>query len=201
MSITRISYTGRIPGIKVLADTVAELNGYTGQVGQGEIGAVNGELFYKELRNSSSFTPVSGLEATGTIATAAVKTLNGTPVTVIAAPGAEKIVIVDEIQLFLDYAAADYVADAGEDLSFKYTGSTTIATIDTANGFLTASADAHLFAKVSVYDVDNAEVVNGFDFTAEANKGVDLTILIGEVATGDSPLKYKIKYRIVDALV
>lgn len=201
MSIDRISYTGRIPGVKVKADSISELNGYIGQVGQGEIGAVNGELLYKSLRNSTSFSPVGGSVASGTIATAAVKTLNGTPVTVIAAPGAGKVVIVDEIQFFIDFEAAAYVAGAGEDLSLLYAGSTTIATVDTANGFLTASADAHLYAKAVYTACDNAEVTNGFDFTAEVNKAVNLTILVGEVATGDSPLKYSIKYRIVDVLV
>jgi hypothetical protein len=200
MSVERISYTGAIPGIKIKATTLAELDASVGQVGQGEIGVVNGELFYKLERNSTSFKPTGGLEATGTIASAAVLTLNATPVELIAAPGAGKVVVVEEVQLFLDYGSADYVAAAGEDLDITYASGSEIMQIDSDNGFLTASADSHLIAKTTVYDADAATTANGLIYGGNANKAVNLTILVGEVATGDSDLKYKVKYRIVDLL-
>ena len=294
MSIERISYTGEIPGIKIKATTLAELNTSVGQVGQGEIGVVDGELFYKLERNSSSFSATGGLIASGTIATAAVKTLNATPVEAIAAPGAGQLVVVDEVNLFLDFATTAYAAGADEDLLLKYGGldGTEIIQIDSGNGFLTSTVDTHLIAQPSTYDSDAATTLNGlivskiigtavgdavFVFTGGAiedewtdashgyldgdkvvfsavgtgapeflintayyivnkqtnifnlsltsggdpiegtadsigtwtlghyndgnvNQAVNIQMLTGEVATGDSPLKYSIKYRVIDIL-
>lgn len=294
MSIERISYTGEIPGIKIKATTLTELNTSVGQVGQGEIGVVDGELYYKLERNSTSFKATGGLVASGTIATAAVKTLNSANVEVIAAPGEGQLVVVDEINLFLDYNSAAYDAGAGEDLILIYGGldGTEILQIDSDNGFLESTVDAHLIAQPSSYDVDTATTLNGLIFSniigtvvgaavfvftggsiedewtdashgyldgdkvifsavgtgapeflintayyivnkqtnifnlaltssgdpiegtvdssgtwtlghyndGNVNKAVNIGILSGEVATGDSPLKYSIKYRVIDIL-
>ncbi len=141
--------------------------------------------------------------ATGTISSAEVLALNATPITLIAAPGAGKTIIVDEIQLFLDYGSADYAADAGEDLTFQYaTGNVAIAAIDNdAVAFLTASADAHWFGQPgAVYDVQAAATGDGVLLTTIDNEAIEVTIATGEVITGDSPIKWRIKYRVIDSL-
>ena len=123
------------------------------------------------------------------IATAAVKTLNATPVTVIAAPGASVYTQFLGAYLFLDFGTAAYDGiAAGEDLALSYTdasGDTVSATIE-ATGFMDAAADA-------LY------VANPIDCIPVANAVIALHMLTGEIATGDSPLKVRCFHRQVRA--
>jgi len=119
-----------------------------------------------------------------TIATAAVKTLNATPVDVIPAPGAGYGIQLLGVEVFLDYATTAYDGiAAGEDLTLKYTNGSgaVLATVETT-GFLDASADALAWAP-------------GVAATIAANAKVVAHMLAGEIATGDSPITIRAKWR------
>ena len=77
---------------------------------------------------------------------------------------------------------------AGEDLAVKYTDAAgaVCATIE-ATGFLDQAADEH-------------RVVNAQEAAWEpvANAALVLHLLTGEIATGDSPLKVRVFYKILD---
>lgn len=158
-----------------------------------------------DLSNSIAATDFADgvmLEATGTIAAAAVATLNATPVELIASPGAGKAVIVDEVQLFLDFGSVAYDdVGAGEDIQIEYaTSGADIVQVE-STGFLDAAADAHRFAKPAAYNVAES-TAGGFDLDNADDEAVQLTVLTGEVfsAAGDSPLKWKVRYHVVDLL-
>jgi len=157
----------------------------------------------RELLESVSDVLNTTKVATGTLTSAQILALNATPITVVAAPAAGQVIIVDEIQLFLDYGSATYVAGAGEDLTLQYvTSNTDIAVIDNdAVALLTAAADAHWIGRPqALYNVGAAAAGDGVllsDFDAE---GLEFTIATGEVATGDSTLKYRISYHEVTYL-
>ncbi len=126
-----------------------------------------------------------------TIATAAVKTLNATPVALVAAPGAGKILVPVLVQFFLDYGTTAYDGiAAGEDLNVRYTNGSgaLVATIE-ATGFLDATADAYRWVTPTT-----AAAVAGV-----ANAALVLYMATGEIATGDSPLKVRTYYRVIDA--
>ena len=125
-----------------------------------------------------------------TITAAELKALNATPKTLIAAPGAGKAILPVDIAAFLDYGTVAYDGiAAGEDLAIKYTNAsgTQLGVIETT-GFLDATADAfrHL----------------NFCFTTAmnptANAALVAHMLTGEIATGDSPLKLRIHYRVIN---
>jgi hypothetical protein len=143
-------------------------------------------------------------EATGTISSAEILALNATSKVVIAAPGAGKAIVVDEVQLFLDYGSAGYAADAGEDLVLQYTtGGVDILSIDNdAVAFLTATADAHWIGQPgALYDAQAAGTGDGVLISGFDNESVEFAIAgSGEVVTGDSPIKYRISYREVTYL-
>lgn len=129
------------------------------------------------------------LRVTGTIAAAAVRTLNATPVTLIAAPGAGKYIEVDRVHWFLDFGTAAYDAAAsGDTLEAKYTNGSGSAVVDAVagNAIGSASADYHAVVRAvpEVVPVANAAIV------AHINSGE------WYAAAGDSPLKYEISYRI-----
>lgn len=161
------------------------------------------DLGIPTLQSDVSTLQLENLEATGTLTTAQIKALNATPITLIDAPGTGKTIVVDEIQLFLDYNSATYVAGAGEDLVFQYaTGNVAIASIDNdAVAFLTATADAHWLGQpVGIYAASVAGTGDGVLLTTIDNEAIEVTIASGEVATGDSPIKWKIKYHVVTNL-
>lgn len=125
-----------------------------------------------------------------TIAAGAVATLNATPVELVAAPGAGKAIVVDEVQWWLDFGSTAYDAAAsGDTLVAKYTNGSGAAVVDTVAGdtFGGASADAYAVARgASVAPVANAAVV------AHINTGEWYG------AAGDSPVKARIRYRTLD---
>ena len=124
-----------------------------------------------------------------TVSSAEVLALHATPKTLVAAPGIGYSLVLDSAVLFLDYNSTPYNGIAGaEDLEIRHTnGSGTLfATIETT-GFLDASADAVRFVQATtsaaIIPTDNAPLV--------------LDLASGEIATGDSPLKIQVKYRVI----
>ncbi len=128
-------------------------------------------------------------EVRGTITTAQLLAMNATPKVVIAAPGAGKAIIVDEVELFLDYNSAAYAADAGEDLVLRCTTttSTVFATWDDADTIIEGTADTRRIMKPTYAAT--------FDPLTADNESIEFAILSGEWATGNSPILYRIKYR------
>lgn len=156
----------------------------------------NGEAFYqKELGGTllADDETKRGLsQITGTvIATAAVKTLNATPVELIAAPGAGLAIVPRVVEVFLDYGTTAYDGIAGgEDLVLRYTDGSgnAIQTIE-ATGFLDATAD------------ESRIVVIDGDIQPTANAAVVLHMATGEIATGDSPLQVRVlEYDVIKLL-
>ncbi len=124
-----------------------------------------------------------------TIATAAVKTLNATPVQLVAAPGAGKYIEAVSIHWWLDFATVGYDAAAvGDTLEAKYTNGAGAAVVDAVagNAIGAAAADYH----VTVQAVPEVIPV--------ANAAIVAHINVGEwfAAAGDSPLKAEVFYRV-----
>ena len=129
--------------------------------------------------------------ATVTIPAASVRTLNATPYELVPAPGAGYANVFHSAVVFLDYASAGYDAvGASDDLTIRYTNASgaLIATIET-DPFLTLTADAVRY----VLPTTTAAI------TPVANAALVAHISTGEIysAAGDSPLKFKVYYRVV----
>jgi len=124
------------------------------------------------------------------IATAAVLTLNATPVSCVAAPGAGITLEFLGAYIFLDYNAAAYVDAAGEDVVFSYTDASGVEVSIRADG---GEFDGTADALVWVPPIGAVGAVGGL--TMVANAAIVLHLLSGEWATGDSPLKVRVYYR------
>lgn len=121
-----------------------------------------------------------------TLTAAQVKALNATPITLVAAPAAGTANVLLDVQFFLDYNSAAYAGiAAGEDLAVRYTNGSgdILATIE-ATGFLDATADAFRFQTVVATSI-----------TPAAAAAIVLHMIAGEIITGDSPLKVRIRTR------
>lgn len=154
--------------------------------------ASSGDQFPALLNPSGQVTDSATFVASGTIAAADVKTLNATPVTLVAAPGSGKALILLGATLFMDYASAGYDSvGTSDDLTLRYTNGSggLLATVETT-GFLDQTSDQTRY----VYPVSTAAI------TPTANAPIVAHLSTGEIynAAGDSPLKYKVAYQIID---
>lgn len=132
-----------------------------------------------------------------TIATAAVKTLFGTPVTLVAAPGANKALLFEGAVVFMDYGTVAYDGiAAGEDISIKYENASglEVGQCETT-GFLDQATD-----QVRIIRPHHAASGNNA-ITPLVNKPLVMQILIDNIATGDSPIKVRTFYRVVPTVL
>lgn len=156
-----------------------------------EVSGVAGDIIPVHVIAGQVIATDTGVtQADVTITTGQLLALNATPKELVAAPGAGKAILVEDLQLFLDFnsVAYDGIA-AGEDLELRYENGSgaLIATIET-DPFLAASADAYRHVRP----------VTTAAHLVPANKAVVLRLASAEIATGNSPLKCRIRYRTVD---
>lgn len=152
-----------------------------------EISGVAGDIIPVKVAPGVVGNDTGTVTANVTISTAELLALNAAPKTLVAAPGSGKALILVDVQLMLDYnsAAYDGIA-AGEDLEIRYTNGSgqLVATVE-STGFLDATADAYRH----VYPTSTAAIVPA------ANAALVMDLASGEIATGNSPLKVRLRYR------
>jgi len=122
-----------------------------------------------------------------TVTSAQVLALYGTPITIVEAPGAGKMVEFVGAVLYKPAGTAYAGIAAGENVAIKYTDASG-AQVNTAlesDGFLDQTT-----AQLRITRPIVTEVV------PVANAALVLQILTGEIITGDSPLYVKVFYRV-----
>lgn len=123
-----------------------------------------------------------------TVSSAEILALNATPKTLVAAPGAGKVLEFVSATAILDYNSAAYAGvGATEDLVIRFTdasGAIVSTTLETT-GFIDQTSDQLRTHKAIVTDL-----------TPVANSPLVLHLLNGEVTTGNSPIRYKVAYRV-----
>jgi len=143
-----------------------------------------------------SSTPVCSGEFTTevTVTTGELLALNATPKTLIAAPGAGRALIFLGAQIWYDYNSAAYAGIAGtEELAIRYTG-TAGAIVGTCEptGFLDQTADETRW----VYPL-SPNTAPDTSIEPPANAPLVLHMTVGEITTGNSPLKIRIRARMI----
>ena len=122
------------------------------------------------------------------ISSAAVKTLNATPVAIVSEVAGYNILPI-EFMIYMDYGAAAYDGiGAEEDLEIRYNSATgTLVALFETTGWLDSTSDEvrwHLpFSSGAVEPIPSATL--------------KVRMRTGEVATGDAPLKIRTIYRLV----
>ena len=122
-----------------------------------------------------------------TLTSAEILALNATPITILAAPGAGLAYIVERVEAYKPAGTAYAGIAAGEDLTIKYTNAsgTAVATLETTGFLDQATAQTRSVRGLST------------DVTPVANAALVAHLLTGEITTGDTVIKLRIKVRIV----
>lgn len=124
-------------------------------------------------------------EAYLTIATADVKLLFGTPLEIVAAPGANKGIVIEEAVMYLTYNSATYD-----------TNTTLWIVTDTAEIAQFIGTTYLASSKTVAIQLNRYGVVGKTQIIA--NKGVNVFVTGGNPATGDSEVIIYVKYTIID---
>lgn len=131
------------------------------------------------------------------ITTAQLLALNATPITVIAAPGANKANIIKSVTAYKPAGTAYAGIATGEDVAIRYTdGSGAIASAIEATGFLdqTTAQVRHAYPQSAVGTVDP-------EITPVANAVIVAHMTTGEITTGDTSLFLRIRYEVIPTVI
>jgi hypothetical protein len=175
------------------------LNQLVQQTGPGLIGrsaATLGDMSYQTLTNEGNVfslfgTTLAGNQdygvrlAKGTLTSGQVLTLNTAPITVIAAPGAGKMINILSVATKITFGTAAYAANT--QLSLKYVGAAYNACTDASTLVSGASRTLRWDQVVSTTaSATNTQMLE--------NAGVQITVNTGNPTTGDSSVDYYIYY-------
>ena len=131
-----------------------------------------------------------------TIASADVLTLKATLIDLIAAPGADKAIIVTGVVLHKPAGTAYDGVAAGEDLAIKYTDT---SGLEVGRVEMTGFADQAGAQTRFLHPYGAASAIS--DMTPVANAALVAEMLVGEIATGDSDFLFRIYHRIVPTVL
>ena len=148
----------------------------------------------KMANNTVTFTQLSTLvegSVTISLTAAQIKALYDTPVLVLAAGGANTVILVKKMVWHVTYVSAQYTA--GGALQLQYDN--TVHGAGTAASASIAAATLNAVAASSVLTVGSAAVV-GADTTV-LNKGVYISNATADFATGDSTAKLTMYYQVL----
>lgn len=121
------------------------------------------------------------------ISSAEIKLLVSAPKQLVEAPGAGRVIELMSAVLFLDYNSATY--DTNTSLTIQtITGNTALSGAVTAANFLHKTEDTYTIMQV---------LSTAAGIVTNVNDGIEL-VAIGIPATGNSPMKIKVMYRIHD---
>lgn len=122
-----------------------------------------------------------------TLSSAQLLALDSTPITLIPAPGAGKAVFLEDYYAFLNFNSVAYTDGT---LRIKYTDAsgTTIVTLGT---WFRGAADVHI--------LEMGKQSAGFGVAMTENAPVVICDA-GTLADGNSPIKFKLRYRIIELM-
>ena len=131
-----------------------------------------------------------------TVTTAQVLALNATPITVLAAPGANKAIIFEGAVIHKPAGTAYAGVAAGEDLGLKYTDG---SGLEVGQCEMTGFADQTTAQTRWIRPHTAASAISSI--TPVANAVLVAQMLVGEITTGDSDFLFRIYHRIVDSVL
>lgn len=137
------------------------------------------------------------VEATGTLTQANLLAI-GTPIQLIASPGAGKVIVVDEVELLHTYSTTQYATGADVQLEYETSGDNIALVYDT---FFTAASSSSVIFKPTTYGLDGSTgTAAGFVVTSNANKGIFVSGSNFTNGNAANIVKWRIRYHVVTLL-
>lgn len=137
--------------------------------------------------------------ATITLSQANITGMYASAVSLLSAPGAGKLIVLDEVEILHTYATAAYTS--GGKITIQYaSGGTAIAAV--AATVVTAASSKNFIVGPNLYQVDASTGSAPVDLTAQANLGLEITNATGAFSGGNAAniVKLRLKYHVVTLL-
>lgn len=169
------------------ATTIARGNGGTGLTSSGALGAVltsNGTNWI-----ASTTAPIT---IQGTLTNSQIKALNGTPITVIPAQGAGRVIRLISASAKLNYGTSVFVASVAQTIVINYTGSLAIQATLVPNAQIVASA-SQFCLPILVSSFSTNLIVDNQGLRLRNSSATEIT---GNAAN-DSTISYSITYQVL----
>ncbi len=179
--------------------SIPDVGAATGQLLNKTAAFVNGNLIAASGtagKTVDAGAPTSGLLQVASVAISAAE-FNGmyaAPKLLIAAPGANNLIVIDKMELIMTFVSAAYAS--GGVVAAQYDNTVHGAGVYASN----SEAAADFFAAASAtfqFNAISGNTVGVLPFSTTVNKGLYLSNLTGAFTTGDSTWVAKIYYRIV----
>lgn len=157
----------------------------------GAVGALNATKNFEMSALKSYIYPIDLAQKSVTVTSTQLLTLNGGgTIELLPAPGANKILVVNDVFAWIDFAttAYNFAFASGNDGVRLNNGTEWTGNAYPGPEFLNASADDYNRTGMFIYP---QRYVPNAAFNLHATSGVS-------VSQGDSPIKFNIVYRIVD---
>lgn len=156
-----------------------------------DISAGDMQQFSEDIKDSVQFKLNDSItKAIVTVSSAQLLTLGSVPVTIIAAPGANKFLAIHRIFTSYNYNSVAYDFGVGDSPSFKWTS--------IFAGFEISYADINLSGDFNIY-LENYSVSGSYNLKIPTNQALMLTTLSnGDPTVGDGDLDVIIYYSIED---
>lgn len=131
-----------------------------------------------------------------TVSSAELLALNATPKQIVAAPGAGLAIILESVVAYKAAGTAYAGIAAGEDLAINYTNGSGLELLEIeTTGFLDQ-------ATAQTRHASAFRAASGIaSITPVANAALVIQLLVGEITTGNSPLKLRVYYRVVPTVL
>jgi hypothetical protein len=163
-----------------------------GGTGISSAGAANNVLTSNGTSFSSAAPPGGLLTISGTLTSAQIKSLHGTPVQILAAPGAGKVYVISSYQTKFNYGGTNvFVAGASQDIEVYY-GTATTFSVAVTNGVLVGTTTTFKIPAPITLSVANNLVDN-----LALNFYNPIATEISGNAAGDNTMTWRIVYMIV----
>lgn len=131
-----------------------------------------------------------------TVSSAELLALNATPKQIVAAPGAGLAIILESVVAYKAAGTAYAGIAAGEDLAINYTNGSGLELLEIeTTGFLDQ-------ATAQTRHASAFRAASGIaSITPAANAALVIQLLVGEITTGNSPLKLRVYYRVIPTVL
>lgn len=130
------------------------------------------------------------------IATAAILTAYATPIQLVAAPGANKVIMPLAALIRMTYNSVAYATNTNIVLGHDGASAGTVVPIMTTSGFLNQTASQTLFASLPAQSGGYLQIVNSL--TNFVNKNFCFSVGTGNPTAGNSGLVVSLIYAILD---
>jgi hypothetical protein len=166
-------------------------------IGYSEFAGAAGDI--REIQIDKAIVPAAAAATEGdllvanvTITSAQLLALNAVPKTLISSPGSNKAIVVEKVIAYKASGTAYAGIATNEDVAIRYTdgSGTVLATLETTGFLDQTSAQTRVAVPTTTANL-----------TPTADAALVAHMTSGEITTGDSDLKLRILYRIIDTVL